>query len=79
MTQTLNHLLTDAYDELEDIYTMSEEAVCFRYNVCTKQEIITMMLEEIEQLEYRLDEAEKQVMTTDPAFRNIKDYHAMRL
>ena len=55
----LRHKLAEAEAELDDIYTMSEEAVCFRYNVKDKDAAITLINEEIEALYRRIEEAEK--------------------
>ena len=55
----LNRQLAEAEAELEDAYSMSEEAVCFRYNVEDKDTAITLINEEIEALHRRIEEAEK--------------------
>lgn len=72
--------------ELEDIYTMSEEAACFRYNVDSKEEIIQMLKEKeqslIEQIEYEEEELARKntpYMTIDPAFRSMADFDRMRV
>ena len=41
--------------ELDDIYSMSEEAACRLYNVDAKEEIITLMEEEIASLAEEVD------------------------
>lgn len=51
-----NHLLSALNAELDDVYTMSEEAACFRYNVDNKQEIIDILTEQIKVLEAEADE-----------------------
>lgn len=55
----LNRQLAEAEAELEDVYSMSEEAVCFRYNVEDKDAAITLINEDIEALYRRIEEAEK--------------------
>ena len=52
----INHELSALNAELDDVYTMSEEAACFRYNVDTKQEIIDILTEQIKVLEAEADE-----------------------
>lgn len=51
-----NHALSALNAELDDLYTMSEEAACFRYNVDNKQEIIDILTEQIKVLEAEADE-----------------------
>lgn len=72
--------------EIEDVYTMSEEAACFRYNVDSKEEIIQMLKEEekslIEQIEYEEEELVRKntpYMTIDPAFLTMADFEKMRV
>lgn len=72
--------------EIEDVYTMSEEAACFRYNVDSKEEIIRMLKEEeqslIEQIEYEEEEEVRKngsYIGIDPAFRSMADFDRMRI
>jgi hypothetical protein len=71
--------------DLADLYTMSEEAACFRFNVDSKDEaieIITMELEDaykaLENAE-REEEAEGYAGWCDPAFPTMGDFDRMRL
>ncbi len=72
-------------NELEDLYTMSEEAACFRYNVDYKQEAIDMLNEELREAYKALEdaeldeEAEQYRGWADPAFRSVADFDRMRL
>lgn len=71
--------------DLADLYTMSEEAACFRFNVDSKDEaieIITMELQDaykaLENAE-REEEAEEYADWCDPAFPTMADFYRMRL
>lgn len=45
-------------DELNDLYTMSEERACDLYHVDEKSEAITAIEEEIDRLQKKLDETD---------------------
>lgn len=78
----LNADLVEAQQELEDIYTMSEEAACFRYQVDSKDEIIQMMNEAIDSIISDIDKATAllaPVTSIDPAFRSMADFDRMRI
>ena len=65
----LRQQLSDAEIELEDLYCMSEEAACFRYNTRAKEDAITMVREWIESLIAQIeqeveDEMIEEAMTT---------------
>lgn len=83
----LNNLrrdLREAELELSDIYAMSEEAACFRYNVNNKDEAIEILEEVIQSLQAEIAEAEELQNTEyagwcDPAFRSIDDFYRMRI
>lgn len=66
--------------ELADLYYMSEDAACFRYNVDTKQEAIEMLNEELMQLYVELREKENEEYSgwVDPAFRTTADFDRLR-
>lgn len=71
--------------DLADLYTMSEEAACFRFNVDSKDEaieIITMELNDaykaLEEAE-REEEAEEYAGWCDPAFPTMADFYRMRI
>jgi LytS/YehU family sensor histidine kinase len=72
-------------NELADLYAMSEEAACFRYNVDEKQEAIVSLHEEIKDLYEKIEiaeyeeEVEVSVSWVDPAFRSLADFDRMRV
>lgn len=71
--------------ELEDLYTMSEEAACFRYHVDYKEEAIDILKGELEEAYKAFDEAEREEEAEgyagwcDPAFRTMADFNRMRV
>lgn len=71
--------------DLEDLYTMSEEAACFRYNVDYKEEAIDILKNELKEAYEALNEAEREeeaeeyVGWCDPAFRTMADFDRMRI
>jgi hypothetical protein len=77
--------LREAETELEDLYLMSEEAACFRYNVESKQEAIDTLDEELQDTYEALEEAERdeEAMAyagwAEPAFRTVADFLRMRI
>lgn len=78
----LRSKLAEAEAELQDVYTMSEEAVCFRYNTDTKEEAITAIIEWIEDLIQQIEDAEAKnapLMTIDPAFSSMAEFDRMRI
>ena len=64
--------------ELADLYSMSEEAACFRYNVDDKQEAIDVVNEELTELykkERELqEEDEDPSMWVNPGFRDEVEF-----
>ena len=69
--------------KLEDLYTMSEEAACFRHNTNSKEEAIEILTEYLEDLyhEYDKPEFEEEVEVdegVDPAFNSIAEFYRMR-
>ena len=87
-TDYLRNNLAELEAELDDIYTMSEEAACFRYNVDTKNEAIEILQERINEAYVELDEAKEKLLDPDaeheigmldPAFRTYGDFYRMRV
>lgn len=72
--------IEDLESELEDLYTMSEEAACFRYHVDCKEEAIDNLKDELKEAYKTLDEAEREEEAEgyagwcDPAESLIKIY-----
>ena len=84
MRSQLERQLRELNTELEDVYTMSEEAACFRYNVTYKEEVIILINEEIEAVAAQLDELDDEDTIfykgwCDPAFRTMGDFDKMRV
>lgn len=82
----MHQALRELEAEIEDVYTMSEEAACFRYNVDNKEEIVQRLKEEeqslIEQIEYEEEEEVRKngsYIGIDPAFRSMADFDRMRV
>ena len=48
--------LDELYKELDIVQSMSEDAVCMRFNVDSKQEYIDMLNEDIHRLEDAMDD-----------------------
>ena len=71
--------------DLADLYTMSEEAACFRFNVDSKDEAIELINMELQDAYKALDEAEREEEAEgyerwlDPAFRTMADFDRMRV
>ena len=88
MKKTLRDLQMEAQsleNELADLYSMSEEAACFRYNTDSKSEAINILNEDLEELynvieiaEYE-EECKVYAGWADPAFRSIGDFYRMRI
>lgn len=84
-TNILRDKATALDNELSDLYTMSEEAACFRYNVDYKEEAIELLKYEIQEAYEALEkaEAEEEAKTyagwVDPAFRTMADFDRMRI
>lgn len=58
----LKYQLSEAEAELDDLYSMSEEAACFRYNTNTKEDAITMVREWIEGLIEQVEHEQEEKM-----------------
>lgn len=71
--------------ELADLYTMSEEDACSRFNVDSKAEAIELINMELQDAYKALDEAEREEEAEeyadwcDPAFPTMADFDRMRL
>lgn len=71
--------------ELADLYWMSEEAACFRYNADNKEEVIDILNAELNALYKRLDEVvseesdECSIGWVDQAFKSLADFERMRI
>ena len=75
--------LREAQAELDDVYSMSDEAACFRYMVDTKEEAIRIIEEDIEYMQSQIAELEttenrEYAGWCDPAFRSIGDFDRLR-
>lgn len=78
----MNSRYTELNNELEDVYAMSEEAACFRYNVDSKAEAIDILQAEINSIAEDDDNQESNDHDRgwcDPAFRTEADFYRMRL
>lgn len=76
--------LSEAENELNDIYSMSEEAVCFRYQCNSKEQAIQLLNECIEELSLKIERLEERRDNehkgwSDPAFRSEADFYRMRI
>lgn len=76
--------LSEAENELNDIYSMSEEAACFRYLCDTKDEAINILKESIGEITHKIELLEEQNNEEykhwcDPAFRTEADFYRMRI
>lgn len=73
-----------AEQELDDLYTMSEEAACFHLNTDSKEEAIEILSEHLARLydEYDKPEFKEEVEVdegVDPAFDSLAEFYRMRL
>lgn len=81
----LENKVAQLENELADLYTMSEEAACFRYNVDYKQEAIDILADDLNEAYKALEEAEQAEESkeyagwVDPAFRSLADFYRMRI
>lgn len=82
----LRRELKELNAELDDLYTMSEEAACECYEVDSKEEAISIILDEIESTTKGLEYAELEALPAlagwgylDPAFDSIDDFNRMRI
>lgn len=80
----LRRELKELNADLDDLYTMSEEAACKCYNVDSKEEAISILVDEIQAISKELEYAEEEAKPIgwggiDPAFVSLADYYQMRL
>lgn len=77
----MNSKYTELNNELEDVCAMSEEAVCFRYNVDNKAEAIAILQAEIDSIvDDEEDEGDDYYRGwCDPAFRTEGEFDRLRL
>lgn len=77
----MNSRYTELNNELEDVYSMSEEAVCFRYNVDNKAEAIAILQAEIDSIVDDEEDEDDDYYRgwLDPAFRTMADFDRMRV
>lgn len=82
-TNILQDKATALENELADLYAMSEEAACFRYNVDDKQEAIDILDDELRITYRQIDEAAQEERElnwggVDPAFASMAEFDRMR-
>jgi hypothetical protein len=82
-TDILQDKATALENELADLYAMSEEAACFRYNVDEKQEAIDILDDELRITYRQIDEAAQEERElnwggVDPAFASMAEFDRMR-
>ena len=80
----LRRELKELNAELDDLYTMSEEAACECYEVDSKEEAISFLVDEIQSTTKDLEYAEEEARPTgwgylDPAFNSMADFDRMRV
>lgn len=80
-SRELSRKLAELEQELDDVERMDEEAVAFRYNGATKEDIEEAISRDIHEVEEQIEEEEKQIYAgwPDPAFRSMADVHRMRV
>lgn len=82
MMEDIKAKIEEVENELTDLYTMSEEAACFRYNVDYKHEAIEFLNDELADLYKQLERAEEcevYVPGLDPAFSSWAEFNSMRI
>lgn len=82
-SEELRNQIEELEGDLADLYTMSEEAACFRFNVDSKDEAIEIITMELQDAYKALDEAEWDEAEVvwgycDPAFPTMADFDRMR-
>ncbi len=70
--------------DLEDLYTMSEDDACSHLNTNTKEEAIEIIREHLASLydEYNKPEFEEEVEVdegVDPAFNSLEEFYRLRV
>ncbi len=82
MSTDLRNNLAGLEAELDDLYTMSEEAARFRYNVDNKAEAIAILQAEIDSILAEDEDEDGDDYYRgwcDPAFRTEADFYRMRI
>lgn len=84
IVEKLRRKLKELNAELDDLYTMSEQAACECYEVDTKEEAISILIDEIQSTSKDLEHTEEEAKPIgwggiDPAFVSLADYYQMRL
>ena len=73
------------YDELNDVYSMSEEAACFRYNADSKEEVIENLMWELDSLNDKMESMKHPPLSivdtccVDEAFGSFAEFNRMRV
>lgn len=83
-SEELRNKIEEWEGDLADLYTMSEEDACDRFNVDSKYEAIEIINMELQDAYKALDEAEWDEAEVvwgycDPAFRSMADFDRMRI
>lgn len=84
-SEELRNQIKEWEGDLADLYTMSEEAACFRFNVDSKDEAIENITMELQDTYKALENAERDEEAKeyagwcDPAFRTMADFYRMRI
>ena len=79
-SEELRTQIEELENELADLYSMSEEDACSRFNVDSKAEAIELINMELQDTYRSLDEAEREEEAEeyagwcDPAFRTAADF-----
>ncbi len=81
MKRELSKKLATLEQELDDVCQMDEEAVAFRYNGATKEDIISCINQEIHKVEEEFEETDQAQYAgyPDPAFRNWEEVYRMSI
>lgn len=84
-SEELRNRIEELEGDLADLYTMSEEDACDRFNVDSKYEAIELINMELQDAYKALDKAEYEEGAEeyagwwDPAFRTMADFYRMRI
>lgn len=81
---TLKQEVVAIENEIADLYGMSEEDACSRYNTDTKQEAIDILNDELREAyraieKFEVLESKEYSTWCDPAFRTEGDFYRMRI
>lgn len=69
--RNLQRQLSELDTELNDVYSMSEEAACFRYNVDCKEDAINLLEDEIDCITAQIEDCECEQGGAEPFFGDI--------